>query len=131
MAAEDDDDLNRAYEYSQELYQVIYQKKDKILAFDPNDANADQESEIVDLIIATEIISYSVMSIGLQPNQIDNQQQELSNSVEKLVAKMNDLTLSNKFLEQNKIVSKFVTSRGDGGLIMSMQELICQSIDNH
>ena len=90
------------------------------MAFDPNDANADQESEIVDLIIATEIISYSVMSIGLQPNQIDNQQQELSNSVEKLVAKMNDLTLSNKFLEQNKIVSKFVTSRGDGGLIMSM-----------
>ena len=41
MVAEDDDDLSRAYEYSQELYQVIYQKKDKIFAFDPNDASAE------------------------------------------------------------------------------------------
>ena len=73
MVAEDESDLNKAYEFSQELYQVIYQKKDKIFAFDPNDKNSEQESDIVDLIIATEIISYSVMSIGLQPNQIDNQ----------------------------------------------------------
>ena len=57
----------------------------------------------------TEIVSYSVLSITLTPNQIDNQQQELSNSVDKLVAKMNDLTLNSPFLEQNKIVSKFVT----------------------
>ena len=33
---------------------------------------------------------------------------------------MNDLTLSTKFLDQNKIVQKFVTKRGDGGLILSM-----------
>lgn len=47
----------------------------------------------------TEIVAYSVLSITLTPNQIDNQQQELSNSVDKLVAKMNDLTLNSPFLE--------------------------------
>lgn len=31
--AEDDLDLNRAYEYSQDLYQVIYPKKDKIFGY--------------------------------------------------------------------------------------------------
>lgn len=82
----DDSDLNTAYEYSQELYQVIYSKKDKILQYE---ATSDQsEQDLIDLLVLTEIVGFSVMSIGLQPNQIDSQQQELSNSVERLTQKM-------------------------------------------
>ena len=90
------------------------------MSYDANENSESNEEDLIDFILLTEIISYSVTAIGLQPNQIDHQQQELSNSVEKLVSKMNDLTLSSKFLDQNKIVQKFVTKRGDGGLILSM-----------
>lgn len=34
--AQEDDDLSRAYDYSQTLYQVIYQHKDQILAYEAN-----------------------------------------------------------------------------------------------
>ena len=82
-------------------------------------------------MIASEIISFSILSLGLQPNLIDNQQQELQNSVEKLVVQMNNLSLNPQFLEQNKIVSKFITLRGNGGMISTMQEFLTQIIENH
>jgi len=43
MIAEDDADLNRAYEYSQQLYQIIYPRKNKILSYDAGEGpgNAD------------------------------------------------------------------------------------------
>ena len=75
LLAEDDSDLHRAYEYSQQLYQIIYAKKDKILSYDAGEGagNADQsEQDLIDLLILTEIVSYSVLSLGLQPNKIDN-----------------------------------------------------------
>lgn len=97
--AQEDDDLSRAYDYSQTLYQVIYQQKDQILAYEANSQTDQNEQDLIDLILMTEIVAYSVLSINLTPNQIDNQQQELSNSVDKLVAKMNDLTLNSPFLE--------------------------------
>lgn len=75
--AEEPSDLNLAYEYSQNLYQVIYPKKDKIFQYDAGATSqtAEQsEQDLIDFMIATEIISYSILSIGLQPNLIDNQQ---------------------------------------------------------
>jgi hypothetical protein len=66
----EDQDLNRVYEYSQELYQVIYPRKDKIFGYDSERGN---EQDLIDLLLATEIVSYSVLSIGLKPNEIDNQ----------------------------------------------------------
>lgn len=130
MRAEQISDLNLAYEYSQNLYQVIYPKKDKIFSYDAGhgdggDSGDQNEQNLIDFLVATEIISFSVLSIGLQPNLIDNQQQELLNSIDKLVSKMSGLTLSPNFLDQNKIVSKFVTLRGNGGMIQSIQDLLC------
>jgi hypothetical protein len=43
ITAEDDNDLNRAYEYSQELYQVIYAKKDQILQYDAGESNPNSD----------------------------------------------------------------------------------------
>ena len=63
--AMDDQDLNRVYEYSQDLYQVIYPRKDKIFSYDSERGN---EQDLIDLLVATEIVSYSVLSIGLIPN---------------------------------------------------------------
>ena len=68
MRAEEVSDLNLAYEYSQNLYQVIYPKKDKIFSYDAGSSSetADQsEQNLIDFLIATEIISFSVLSIGL------------------------------------------------------------------
>ena len=132
--AEDFSDLERAYEFSQQLYSAIYNRKDQILSYDAGDANPSNESseqDLINLMIMTEIISYSVMAIGLKPDVIDNQQQELSDSVQKLTNKMNHLTLSPMFLDKNQIVSKFITTRGEGGLIMSMEDLLCQTVQNH
>jgi len=112
--------LNSIYEFSQELYQVIYPRKHKIFEYIASIKEDQNEQDLINLIIATEIINYSVVSIGMQTDRVDNQQQELLNSVEKLIQKCNYLTLSSQFLEHNKIVSKFVTKRGDGGLILSM-----------
>lgn len=69
-------------------------------------------------MIASEIISFNIQSI--LPNR-DNQQEELSESVQQLVVKMNNLTICPEFLEQNKIVSKFVTQGGNGGFIYSIK----------
>lgn len=97
MLAEDDADLSTAYDYSQELYQVIYKNKDKILSYDAGESpeTIDQgEQDLIDLLILTEVVSYSVLSLGLAPTKIDNQSSELSNSVERVCKKMGQLSIS-------------------------------------
>lgn len=61
--AEDSQDFDRAYEYSQDLYQVIYPRKDKIFQYEGS--NIQNEQDLIDFLILTEILSYSVLSIGL------------------------------------------------------------------
>lgn len=119
----------RAWNLASELNAEISSRRKTLLRYFTC-RGQDDEQGLIDLMVATELVTYALEALAVHEIATDEpppERQELASNVEELVAGMNSLTLESDYLDHNKLVAKFISHRS---VIDSTENLLESAVSN-